>query len=171
MFDLWRKVYRDTALYTLRVIRKKQAVPKECHHLAVLLRAEASEPENYFGNIHGYVVREIKRLPGKNYLELSLLLKKKGNIYYCPQCGEQFDGNDHEFYNRLFEHAKEQRYNVWKLKPLFAKCRKGKKEMNLPNLRKGNQVYCVPVSRMEAGFIKVRMDMDRLYDEAIRRFR
>lgn len=173
LFGPWKRNYRNykkNELHTLRVIRKKHQEEEECHHLAVLLRAEVRD-EIFGENVYSIVGREIARLPKENYLELSLLLKKKGSVYYCPQCGRQFDREGYEFYKRLFERARDCGFSVWKLKTLFAKSREGKQESCLKMIRKGNQIYRCSVSRMEAGFMKARMDTDKLYDEVIRRFR
>lgn len=169
MLDLFEKNDKLPERYTLRTIRKTTEIPEKCHHLQILLTAEFSL-ESIRG-IYRIVGKEMAMMPKKNYLELALSLKKKGCIYYCTQCGERFSGPEYELYTQLFERAKQCGYNVWKLKELFKKCRlKGKSDC-LKKIQKGGQIYQCPVSRVEAGFIRVWVDKDKLYDEAIRRFR
>ena len=170
LFRPWKRDYRYESLRTVRVIRKKHQEEEKCHHLAVLLRTETRD-DIFGGNVYGIIGREIAQFPKENYLELSLDLKKKGGVYYCPQCGRQFDRGGYEFYRQLFERAKDCGFSVWKLKPLFAKSREGKQKLCLGLIRKGNQSYRCSVSRIEAGFIKARMDTDKLYEDVIRRFR
>lgn len=169
MFDLFGKNDERPTRYTVRTIQKTAEIPEKCHHLQILLTAEFSL--GGIGGIYKIVGKEIARTPKRNYLELALSLEKKGGIYYCTQCGERFSGSGYELYMQLFERAKQYGYNVWKLKELFEKSRlKGKPDC-LKEIQRGGQIYCCPVSRVDAGFMRVWMDKDKLYDEVIQRFR
>lgn len=173
LINPWKRNKCDNGLHTLRVIRRTQQDQEKCHHLAILLRSDPAPGGfwNGFEDVDGFVGREMTELPKRNYLELSLLLKKKDRGYYCPQCGERFDQAGYRFYQQLFERAKACGFSVWKLKALYVRSRGREEGAVLRMIRKGRQIYRCPVSRMQAGFIKVRRDTDRLYEELIQRFR